>query len=220
MKAQDFLIGVRDFFAMLVPGSLLLFVIRESVPLYIQIGTKGFDIFAFAIASYLLGATALGLGSILDIPVDKMLHSTFFRSSIGTGLSAREKLAEELRRDILSECPPPFQSDENDCETTKAFWRNYLRLNSAPAIAELDRLEALQKMHRTLVAVFASLLIFDVATRESLVANAVADKRARIAAIWLGLTLVAFVYYAGGRWRYLEGVYSLAIAFCVQKCPK
>ncbi|HYI47734.1 MAG TPA: hypothetical protein VEX35_04640 [Allosphingosinicella sp.] len=107
MKAQDLLLGVRDFFAVLIPGAVLLFVLTavaaldEVAPEWLvaaasaaqkqsaalKLSETG-NVFVFAIAAYAAGQIVSAASSLLDWPVD-WFERTCGRWSIGNPLLRR-----------------------------------------------------------------------------------------------------------------------------------
>jgi hypothetical protein len=84
MKPQDLLLGVRDFFAILIPGAILLLVLQALAPLPDPLPKwlleaaariKGFsglpEAFVFAVAAFVAGQIVSSLSTILDWPVDR-----------------------------------------------------------------------------------------------------------------------------------------------------
>ena len=147
-KPGDFFIGVIDFFGILVPGAVLLFLHGESLvnSVGFQLGRSETVLWAsFLAASYVLGHFLLGLG----VPLNRLLHLS--------RPASKDKFYNEVK-DIIS-LPP--EVDENRAD---AFYRAYsfVRLKSPSALAEIERQMADYKLFRSLTLVFAIdfLLVF------------------------------------------------------------
>ena len=157
MKPQDFLIGLREFFAVVVPGAAFLFCMPSGTLGDLAPGDPTLKLFAAAVAAYLVGSIASAVGSLLDWPVDKALESRWLACR-WKKLDQREKLAKTLRGRLLE--PLTKQEQAQYDESVKAFWWNHLRLRCPEAIAELDRIEAAQKLFRSLVPAFMVLIVW------------------------------------------------------------
>lgn len=83
MKPQDFLLSARDFFAVLIPGSVLIFVLvvfadsLGEAPRWLTNASEKFralpdvvQAFGYGVAGYSLGQAVSGVSSLLDWPVD------------------------------------------------------------------------------------------------------------------------------------------------------
>jgi len=207
MKPQEFLIGIRDFFAVIIPGATLLFLLPIT-PVAKQLPKlDGLALFGAGIAAYLVGSVASGIGSLLDLAVDPALESEGFRKHLGRKLKARESLARSLRDETLRMADYPAPDDHP--ESVKSFWWSYLRLNCPAAIAELDRIEATSKLFRSLVAVFlACAVLYFIWPRLG----------CRLHIGPGGLVLAAatsFLFYASGRFVFLNAVYRLGAAYAL-----
>jgi hypothetical protein len=89
MKPGDFLIGLRDFFAVLIPGAVLTFLIAsfaevagEDLPSWWTALADTFDrlgaaerTLAYAIIAYACGQVVASLSSLLDLPIDAFERS-------------------------------------------------------------------------------------------------------------------------------------------------
>ena len=158
MRPADFLVGIRDFFSILVPGAVFLMLLPTVLNVETRFPTPSSQsVFAFGVAAYLIGSVASGISAGLDFLVDPVLE----RKKLwifSKKFEDRQAHAEELRLRISKDCV--FGSEANPhIESTKSFWWSYFRLHSPAAITEMDRLEASQKLFRSLVPVFAALLI-------------------------------------------------------------
>jgi hypothetical protein len=208
MKAQDFLLGLRDFFAVLVPGAVFLLLVGPVNfldPEAQKSGGSGQWIFAFAIGAYLVGSVMSAIGSWLDLIVDPVLEGRRLPGFLRREIVGRKRLAGRLRDRALKSCEVLGVARHR--ESLRSFWWDQLRLNCPPAAAQLERMEATQKLFRSLIPV----LLLTPAGR-ALLGNP-ADTHLK----WLiGGTVVAFILYVAGRYLFLLSVYRLGIAACVR----
>lgn len=207
MRPQDLLLGARDFFAVLIPGAVLLLII--PLPLD-QSKLEGLSLFAFAVAAYLAGSLASAVGGIADYLIDPILKSARYRRSIfGRKLACREKAAEQLR-DILLEShagrTPVLES-----YSVKSFWWDRLRLGCPPALLELDRIEARQKLFRSLMAIFLFLMAWSWWPASPGQPPRVTSPLSPLA--WAFLSLISALLYASGRAQFLQALYRLAAGY-------
>lgn len=140
-KPNDFFVGVIDFFGIIVPGVVLLYLRGEYL-----LGLLGKQMPAtndsivywiqFLIGSYLLGQILLGAG----VPLNRLVD--IFRPE------RKDKYYDEVREMI--ELPGAIKNRMND------FYRAYsfVRLNSERAIAEIEHQAAEYKLFRSLSLVF------------------------------------------------------------------
>jgi hypothetical protein len=211
-KPQDFLIGVRDFFAVLVPGATFLFLLPQPVRAAAGIDGGGTQLVAFAIAAYLAGSVASAIGSALDFIVDPCIDEN--RSFGSKKLRARRDLAGDLRAEFIRACPCDIAADKHP-ETIKSFWWNHLRLHSPPAMVELDRIEATQKLFRSLVAVFSVLALLAAFGSMVLPASLSGSQFPLPAAAAVSVAVLSAGFYASGRIYFLASVYRFAGAYCI-----
>ncbi|HYI47630.1 MAG TPA: hypothetical protein VEX35_04115 [Allosphingosinicella sp.] len=214
MKPQDFTIGIRDFFAILVPGAIVLFILPRPDPQLFGPSLEALDVIALAIVAYLIGSVADKLGAILDLPPDHFLrskHLPFFSKR----LAARKMEAEECQRQLLKDCVPPVPSHE-PTNSTRVFWWDQLRLDCPAAIQELDRIEAAQKLFRSLTAASFVLAVYEksVSAPEWRLFEGALDH----AAWWLLLAgLISAALYVAGRFAFFAAVCRLAVAYTVHR---
>ena len=209
MKPQDFFIGIRDFFAIWIPGAVFLSLLSSPTFGAVKLEAGGSNILAFAIAAYVLGSVVSVIGALLDYPADLIMRSGWFRDSIGAQLHEREILAAELRQQIIAGSSYPFS--EPLPMSTRMFWWDHLRLECPIAIAELDRIEAAQKLFRSLTPTFGGLLfsvLLHILKPDDVVINGTS--------LAIGM-LVSFMLYFGGRWAFRAAVFRLAIAYFVKE---
>ncbi len=138
-KPGDFFIGAIDFFGVVVPGAVLLFL--QGKPLL-----KIFDLplpdgqpvawVAFAVGSYVLGNFLLGLSHNLTF-----LLRVYY-----------PERKDDFYAKVKAIIDPPKTLNRTD-----AFYRaqSFVRLNSPSFLAEIERQEANYRLFRSLILVFA-----------------------------------------------------------------
>jgi hypothetical protein len=222
------MLGIRDVFAVLVPGAALLLLL--DVAFEGRNHGAGIEFLAFAIVAYLVGSVAFAIGSFLD-PLAAKVNAWFFRKvpvarhlvGAATIDEVREegKTAARLSRQILeSAAGEGWRHDRRRLGHAKGFWWNQLRLNSPAAIAELDRLESIQKLFRSLfvillaaILIHAFLLIFDPRAHMPVAGRSASVRGSRFALYSAPAAILSFVLYVRARWRFDATVYRLAAAF-------
>lgn len=218
MKPGDLFIGIRDFFTVLMPGVALLVLVPidwtwliERLP---ESRPDAVLLLAFLLVAYAAGTLLSGVAGLIDDVIDERLESrrkafehssvqpAFWRFSRAERQAARaERIAHALERAVAS---PLCQLEKGRPWSTKAFWWNYLRLNSPEAIAELNRVEAHQKMFRSfaLLAVIMG-VVFGIREQWPEAAYAMAG-------------LVAFTaFYVRYRIRFMRRLFELAVIQCL-----
>jgi hypothetical protein len=214
MKPQDFAIGIRDFFAILVPGAIVLFLLPALATTLRGADWDALDVIALAIAAYLIGSIADKVGAILDRPIDNFLKSDRI-SLFSRRLAARKTEAEECQRQLLQSCIPAIPSHE-PASSTRAFWWDQLRLDCPAAMQELDRIEAAQKLFRSLTAAFVILACYAKGASVFGVPSFVVPHPH--AARWLLFAgLVSAALYIAGRFSFFAAVCRLAVAYTVHR---
>lgn len=212
MKPQDFLVGIRDFFSVVVPGAIFLLCIPPGLISGLTPKDNTLALFGAAVAAYLSGSIASALASILDIPVDGGLESNLAKHW-WKKLGDREALAGQLKSrllDALSDSERAYHS-----ESLKAFWWGHLRLCCPAAIAELDRIEAAQKLFRSLVPVFAGLALWSwTSPHPGWTSRGFEPHHYAAAAV------ASFVLYVVGRAEFLSTVYRYAAAYSLASKQK
>lgn len=143
-KPSDFFINVIDFFAVLLPGSILVGVAWQDIsPLVVErltpFGT-GAQAATFAVLSYVVGQLAYAGGSLLDETYDRWRK----RRSATDVFQERARLL--ATRDGLS-------PDEQKSVSLYKWAEAQVRVHSPSAAAEIDRAQAESKFFRTLTAV-------------------------------------------------------------------
>ena len=223
--------GLREFFSRFVPGAVLLFLFPPARDL-LGIGGNAVELLGFSIAAYLAGSVAAGLGATLDLATDALLRRRAFRRAFAPKLAGRETLAAALRdrllrtrlglavrgdsapseRDEDGESESRWRRGKRSAEEVKAFWWDHLRLNCPAAIAELDRIEAAQKLFRSLIAVFVFLGMYGWQVEPIRLGPAPLELPA---AALFALAAISVPFYVGGRLTFLSVVYRLAAAYSV-----
>lgn len=217
LKPQDFLLSARDFFAVIVPGAIFLLLLPDRTLAEIGLGTTGPRLLGFAIAAYLAGSVFSALGSVLDLLVDPVLEGEGFRAIRFRKLRLRERLADKLRKQLIAECPCPIMLEEHP-ERVKNFWWTHLRLNCPAAMIELDRIEATQKLFRSLAPVFVILAILSVPGLGAWLDPTLAPGADLGPGVSILCACIAAAFYVGGRIFFLSSVYRLGAAFCFREC--
>lgn len=147
-KPSDLLVGIVDFFAILLPGAALTFVgmkyqrrIFDGVILP-PLGQGAPQWIAFILSSYLLGHFVFLLGSSILDPIYGTSYRKF-KSLATEDLLYRR--AHEMKKEILV--------SHNRIENAYKWSRGLVRLRNSAAAAEIDRLEANSKFFRSMVIV-------------------------------------------------------------------
>jgi hypothetical protein len=180
-KPGDFFIGVIDFFGILVPGAVLVSLHGEFVPYLPSFPIDDHETerwIAFALASYVVGHFLLGLG----VPLNNLLSLRYpseqdrFYNEVKSKIPlpkkpdalAKNGCTETLVCAYTSACSGVkklgdvlgFGGDADNARR-EAFYRAYafVRLNSASALAEIERQMADYKLFRSLTLVFVLDLI-------------------------------------------------------------
>lgn len=140
-KPSDLYISVIDFFGILIPGSVLLFLIKDEISSLLDLdlvedSTTG--LLAFAVGSLVLGHLLLGIG----VDLNRLLK--FYKSE------SDDEFYCNVKEKIIP-CDRKMKMDRTD-----AFYRayTYIRINNAPALLEIERQMAHYKMFRSLTLVF------------------------------------------------------------------
>jgi hypothetical protein len=200
MKPGDFLLGVFEVFAILLPGGLATWLVIQYIPRSalndaLAFGPGPLDPdglvlgTAFLVAAYTLGHFVFMAGSKLDGLYDRWRKRVKPESRDAT-YKAAKKLQESLNKELAG----------GDFSTLK-WAKAYIQIKAQPARAEIDRLEADQKFFRSLVVIapaFAAHFLF----RE-------AAPAAGVASIVMGL--LAYQRYLEQRWKMSELIYATAV---------
>ena len=200
MKPGDFLLGVFEFFAILLPGGLATWLAIQYIPgsalkdaLAFGLGVQDPDALvlgtAFLVSSYTLGHFVFMAGSKLDGSYDRWRKRVHPPGRDAT-FKAAKKLHESLNKDLAA----------GDFTTLK-WAKTYIQIKAQPARLEIERLEADQKFFRSLVVIsvaFAAHFLL----RE-------AAPAAGVASIVMGV--LAYQRYVEQRWKATELTYATAV---------
>lgn len=148
-KPGDFYVGIIEFFGILVPGAILLYMQKGLAVKYLPWSysvDNPAHAFGFAIGSYVAGHFLMAAGAQLN-----RLHRFFYSET-------KDPYYQEVRKRIVV----PSKDDR-----TNVFYRAfaYIRLKSPSGLAEIERQMAEYKMFRSLVLVFALDAILQALTR-------------------------------------------------------
>jgi len=140
-KPSDLYITVIDFFEILIPGSVQLFLIKDEISNLLDLGLvedPTANLLAFAVGSLVLGHLLLGVG----VDLNKFLKFYISESDDEFYCNVKGKIISSDRK---------IKTDRTD-----AFYRayTYIRINNAPALLEIERQMAHYKMFRSLTLVF------------------------------------------------------------------
>jgi hypothetical protein len=196
-KPSDLFVGVIDVFAILLPGSLLAFTVKDIAthhifgPILPVIQGEAQGWVAFIFATYLLGHFIFLIGSYLD----KTLYDPYRKIVFMRDHDQLYKYATEIKRRQLQ--------DMNGTALVNTFkWsKANIQLHHAAAAIEINRLEADSKFFRSLIVVLFLVsisLLYQVAWIEL--------------SLCLGLMLLAFLRYADQRFKSTELAYTYFVA--------
>jgi hypothetical protein len=199
-KPGDFLIGVLDFFAILLPGSIATWLVTRYMPSPDLFGLLSFGSakaqpetftlwIAFLLSSYVLGHFVFMAGSRLDSSYDR------WRSRAKP--SSRDKTFQAANAARKRLTPSLGESDFTTLKWTKA----YIQLHAQHARTEIDRLEADSKFFRSFVVV-SILMTLHFLLKERLPGLAIAS---------VALGAMAYSRYCEQRWKMTELSYGTAV---------
>jgi hypothetical protein len=200
MKPSDFLIGVLDFFAILLPGSMATWLVTRYVPsgdlfrlLSFAPGKGEPDSVtlwaAFLLSSYVLGHFVFMAGSRLDASYDRWRQ--------GAKPSSRDKTYQAA--DALRKRLTPSLTDADF--TTLKWAKSYIQLNAQHARGEIDRFEADSKFFRSLVVVSVAIALHFL----------LVERTPGLGIACLALGAVAYWRYFDQRWKMAELCYGTAV---------
>jgi hypothetical protein len=165
MQPGDLALGIRDLFAVLVPGALFLLLILPYYPVspdsYPPEIAQALPIsILLLIAAYAVGSLIGAAAGVLDPLAERIYRPArslwpsrrALAKDVAAQFDSLRSTARGLERRILKDTGVP--TNDTPMWNDKAFWRNYLRISSAAAVGELDRVEAQQKLFRALSLVF------------------------------------------------------------------
>jgi hypothetical protein len=198
-KPGDFLLGVQDFFAVLMPGAVATWIASHYVPrtwagvLDLSAGPSPsgevlrWTVFLFV--AYTLGHFVFMASSRLDGSYDRWRKRTKPKEK-DLAFDAADKLRKRLHPEL----------DGADFTTLK-WAKSYVQVHAPGARVEIDRFEAASKFFRGMVVV-ALVLAAHFVLRERAFALAAAS---------LALAWLSFHRYCDQRWKTTELSYGTAL---------
>lgn len=209
MKPSDFLIGIRDLFMFLVPGAVFLLLVDPQQELFVDLENRvgGLGLFVFAVIAYGLGSFASAVGALLDPVADFIMRDAHRQY---------RRLAEAFEEAIIREATGQQAIAERPW-SAKGFWWEQIRLHCPVGIAELDRLESIQKLFRALTVVFlvhAILILFlgDQLPQADWQEGAVRIRRLEINLV---AAFATFMLYVHNRRKFAYTIYRLTFALSI-----
>ena len=146
-KPNDLLVGIVDFFAVLLPGAVLAFALQLAKVGFIERQLLGRSQeekwIIFVVASYLLGHFVSLIGAAF---LDDLYDKTYARRRYTGDGSRLLNYVGRIKRRALS---------GNEIENNFKWARAFIRLNKSDVAADIDRLEADSKFFRSLAVVAA-----------------------------------------------------------------
>ena len=204
MKPSDVYVGVIDFFAVILPGSVAAWLLKGPFDTYLVEELK-LDLWSqlddaakwatFALAAYFLGRLLFLLGKGLDSLYDLQRRRRRPPDSDGT-----YKQADKLRQKLAGELPRHF--------STFKWAKAYLKLKAPEARSEVDQLEASSKFFRSLTVLFTAIACWLAVGQRPLHALAAG-----------GLSYACFLGFYDHRWKCTELAYAYSI-IVAKKPPK
>lgn len=199
MKPGDFLLGVLDFFAILLPGSLMSWLLAQYLPdgalvRALSLGSSSppdavVTATALLLSSYLFGHLVFMVGSKLD-PLYNSWRVRNKPKSADKTFEAARKLRNSVNPELV------------DAEFTPLKWAKvYVQLKAAGARPEIDRLEADSKFFRSLVVVSAAFTAHFMLREQSPAMG--------LATIVVGI--LSFLRFVERRWQMTELTYATAV---------
>lgn len=195
-KPEDLFVGVIDFFAVLLPGALLSYVMLDVARDHVfgrilpPIRSEGQGWVVFAFSSYLLGHFVFLAGSYIDPLYDRVRRRLIPKEKDRTYQRARG-----IKEKCLGDSPS--EPVMNTFQWAKAN----AQMRYPAALLEVRRHEADSKFFRSLIVVLivvVLVLLSKAAWVESLLS--------------LVLIVVSFVRYAEQRWKAAQRAYEYLIA--------
>jgi hypothetical protein len=201
VKPSDFLLGVLDVFAVLLPGSLATWLAAQYVPAEeirhaLRFGTvnaSGPDLLllvsAFVLSSFMLGHFVFMVGSRLDGLYDRWRRQTKTASRDNTFVAA-----EALHKEITGK-------NATGSFSTLKWAKAYIQVRAPHARSEIDRLEADSKFFRSIVVVSFAIAVHFLLLQQSPAAGTGA----------LILAGLSFQRFCEQRWKMTELTYATAV---------
>lgn len=201
MKPGDFLLGLLDFFAILLPGSLATWLAVQYVPpeqldRALRFG-MGSDPSvhtwvlgtAFFVSSYVLGHFVFMVGAQLDDSYDRWRQRA--------KPAGRDKTFQAARKLYVDLTGVMAEGEFTTLKWAKA----YVQIHVPEARGEIDRLEADSKFFRSLVIVSIAFAAHFLLREQAPMAGAAA----------LGLSGLSYRRYREQRWKLTELSYATAV---------
>jgi hypothetical protein len=194
MKPSDFFIGAMDFFAILLPGAVLAFLLKPWADRLFGPAVPALDDsaqrwVAFAVCAYIFGHLLHAAGSVLDDFYDKSYAKPRRERDGDTLLDMTKKRVKDQFKD----------TDKFDSDGFNYFqWAgSCVRAGNAAAAAELERAGGDSKFFRSLclLAALAALL-------------ALARLQLFVAALWLLLMVFSYRRFCSRRWQASQQTYE------------
>jgi len=238
-KPGDFFVGIIDFFAILLPGALLAFLIQPYAITYVFNGkvlpaladpTQRW--IAYIFTSYVLGHIVSTVGGPLDEVSNRFLNprfSLFKRSDNELTNVWWKRVKPEILKVKLDHKPTPLEEcargyvkpflegykNINELSVIKS----YVQLKNPVAAAEIDRLKAISRFFRSLtIILFIVIIIFSYKTiryRHSLGPTIIGPT-----IICFPLWMFSIWLYSYQRWKREGAIYSFFIALNLDKLPR
>lgn len=195
-KPGDFLVGIIDFFAILLPGALLAFATKDLAlthifgPVLPAIQGEAQGWAAFIFASYLLGHFMFLVGSYLDKKAYPPYRKRFLTRDSDRTYERAKAIKENHLNDQEAEVVNPFK-----------WARASVQLLYPAAAVEIHRLEADSKFFRSLIVVLlltCPILVYKWAWIEL--------------GACIFLIVLSFVRYADQRFKSTQLAYTYLIA--------
>jgi hypothetical protein len=144
-KTSELYLGIVDLFAVILPGAIITFIVERGFALDSRYewlrGGQGWAV--FLATSYIVGHLVSAIGGLL---LDKVYDTGYKLSKKHSGYFRIRIRARDVVQNVLKS----FYSEKDNAME----WAGIIaRLGSAPASAEIDRLEADSKFFRSLTTV-------------------------------------------------------------------
>lgn len=196
MKPADFLIGLLEFFAVLLPGTIATWLVVQYLPVQAQNAFVSWAREPTTLQWVLSALTSYGLGQFVFMGGSK-LDSTVYdpwrkRTKSGPG-DVTYKAADALRKKLTTQLSGGRFS-------TFKWARAYVGIHSPEARLEIERTEANSKLFRSLVVIAAVLVL------HFLLEGSITYGIAAAVVCWLSLAR-----YCEARWNAMELTYATAV---------
>lgn len=160
MKPGDLLIGLRELFAFVVPGVAFLLLLPRAVQEWVADayggtpllpGDETVRLLMFLFAAYAVGAIMSAIGALFDKAAERLVDAARilpWRRRAWEEEQVLQELAAALQQRALAQLPDTGVSVPWG---KRAFWWIWLRIHCPACVTEIDRLEAQQKLFRSLM---------------------------------------------------------------------